>query len=248
MALTLLPLGVGDAFSARWYSSALALEADGARLLVDCPHPIRKILKESGEAAGMALDVGDFDAIALTHLHADHASGLEGFGYFAHFVLSKRPVLLTHPAVAEDLWDGHLRSSMAHLMPAPGAPATEMDLSDYFDVRPLSEDRPIVHGPFSIECRRTVHHIPTTAFRIRAGGRSLGYSADTAFDPGLVAWLAEADLVVHETNFGIHTPYEKLAALPAELRAKMRLIHYPDTFDLEASAIEPLLQGRRVEV
>ena len=95
-------------------------------------------------------------------------------------------------------------------------------------------------GPFSIECRRTIHHIPTTALRIRAGGRSLGYSADTAFDPSLVVWLAEADLFVHETNYGVHTPYFKLADLPAELRRKMRLIHYPDGFEQSMSTIELL--------
>jgi len=43
---------------------------------------------------------------------------------------------------------------------------------------------------------------------------------------------------------GTHAPYERLAALPAPLRAKMRLVDYPDFFDLEASAIEPLVQGR----
>lgn len=46
----------------------------------------------------------------------------------------------------------------------------------------------------------------------------------------------------------MHTPYEKLAALPAELRARMRLIHYPDDFDTSASVIEPLAQGRRYNV
>ncbi|MCZ7678706.1 MAG: hypothetical protein M5U28_08020 [Sandaracinaceae bacterium] len=79
-------------------------------------------------------------------------------------------------------------------------------------------------------------------------GRTLGYSADTAFDPSLVEWLSEADLFVHETNYGIHTPYASLAALPPELRARMRLIHYPDDFDLAASAIEPLEAGRRYTV
>ena len=67
-------------------------------------------------------------------------------------------------------------------------------------------------------------------------------------DEGLIDWLSEADLVVHETNHGVHTPYEKLAALPAELRARMRLIHYPDDFDTSASVIEPLAQGRRYNV
>jgi ribonuclease BN (tRNA processing enzyme) len=80
--------------------------------------------------------------------------------------------------------------------------------------------------------------------RVAGGGQKLGHSADTAFDEGLIAWLAEADLVVHETNHGIHTPYERLAALPAPLRARMRLTHYPDAFDLAASAIEPLEERR----
>ena len=94
----------------------------------------------------------------------------------------------------------------------------------------------------------TIHHIPTTAFRISAGGRTLGYSADTAWDPSLIEWLGAADLVFHETNHGVHTPYEKLAALPAATRAKMRLIHYPDEFALAESAIEPLIEGRFYEV
>ena len=76
-------------------------------------------------------------------------------------------------------------------------------------------------GPFSIECRRTIHGVPTTAFRIRAGGRTFGFSADTAYDPALLDWLAVSDLIVHEATVaghpGVHTPYEKLAELPAEL-------------------------------
>ena len=40
-------LGVGDAFSARWYSTCLLVTAGENRLLIDCPHPIRKVLAES---------------------------------------------------------------------------------------------------------------------------------------------------------------------------------------------------------
>lgn len=103
-------------------------------------------------------------------------------------------------------------------------------------------------GSFTVECRATHHHVPTTALRVRAGGRCLGLSADTSFDRGLIDWLAESDLVVHETNLGTHTPYESLAALPPELRAKMRLVHFPDGFDVDASTIECLEQGRAHEV
>ncbi|MCO5165080.1 MAG: MBL fold metallo-hydrolase [Planctomycetes bacterium] len=246
--LRFVPLGVGDAFSARWYSSCLALEAGGAWLLVDCPHPIRKMMREASATAGVALDVDRLAGVVVTHLHADHASGLEGLGYFSRFALRRPAALLAHPEVVRRLWDGHLAAGMEQLLPAVGAPPRAMRLDDYFAWTPLDQDRPVDLGPFTIECRPTIHHIPTTALRIRAGGRSLGYSADTAFDAGLIEWLAAADLVVHETNLGVHTPYASLAALPAPLRAKMRLIHFPDDFDLAGSVIEPLEQGRRYEV
>lgn len=246
--LAFVALGVGDAFSARYYSSCLAVGAEGAWLLVDCPHPIRKILRESAGTAGVALDVGDFAAVVLTHLHADHSSGLEGLGYFAHFALGRRARLLAHPEVLAEVWDGHLAAGMRRLVEPERLAAQDLGLGDYFDTTPLAETGAVDVGPFRIECRRTIHHIPTTALRIAAGGRALGVSADTAFDPGLIAWLAEADLVVHETNRGIHTPYARLAALPRELRRRMRLIHYPDDFDTAGSAIEPLRQGARYEV
>jgi hypothetical protein len=47
---------------------------------------------------------------------------------------------------------------------------------------------------------------------------------------------------------GVHTPYANLAALPQSLRAKMRLTHYPDEFEVDKSAIEVLRQGRRYEL
>src|SRR5512142_1363515 len=99
MSMHFVPVGVGDAFSALHHSSAVAVEADGRRLLVDCPHPIRKVLRDASLRSGLALDVGSFDAVVLTHLHADHCSGLEDYAYYFRFVLRRRPVLAAHPRV-----------------------------------------------------------------------------------------------------------------------------------------------------
>lgn len=248
MPLSFVPLGVGDAFSALHYSACVAVESGGRWLLVDCPHPIRKILREGSAASGAALDVGSFDAVVVTHLHADHCSGLEGLGYFSHFVLGRRARILAHPLVLGRLWDGRLAAGMDELAdPGTWSPVRKT-LGDWFDVAALDEARPVEVGPFAIECRRTRHHVPTTALRIRAGGRTLALSADTAFDPALVAWLSEADLVLHEAGFGIHTPYAELAALPAELRRRLRLIHFPDELDVSGGAVEPLVEGRRYEL
>lgn len=240
--LHMLVLGVGDAFSAEHYSTCLALRAEQRWLLVDCPHPIRKMMREASMRSGVAVDLDQVEAVALTHLHADHASGLEGLGFFSHFVLGRRARVAAHPEVARRLWDGHLAAGMELLGDSAGEPAART-LDDFFEMISLSESVAVRVGPFEIECRRTRHHVPTTAFRIRAGGRCIACSADTQFDPELVTWLAEADLVVHEVGLGIHTPIERLSQLPPVVRAKMRLAHFPDHLDLTGAGIEPLEQG-----
>lgn len=241
MSMTLYPLGVGDAFAGKHYSTALAIEAEGRWLLIDCPHPIRKMMIESPAP----IDVPDMDAVVLTHLHADHASGLEGLAFFDHFVARRRTVLVTHPRVAADLWPRHFECTMAPIIGPDGTKQPLRGFDDYFDHRPLTPAAPVQIGPFTIECRPTRHHIYTTALRITAGGRSVAYSADTAFDPALIEWLDAADRIVHEVNYGgAHTPYEKLIGLPDAVKAKMWLVQYSDLFDPDASAIEALREGR----
>ncbi len=247
--LRLLALGVGDAFSTRYYSSCVAVESAGQWLLLDCPHPLRKILHEAAQASGVTLDLDRIAGVALTHLHGDHSSGLEGAGFYGRFILGRRLALVAHPDVLAHVWDGHLAGSMAWSFRPEGGPPDRHRLEDYFDVYPLPEGSSVEVGPFRIECRPTTHSIPATGFRITAAGRCLGYSGDTAFNPALIDWLASADLIVHETNPGyMHTPYETLLRLPAEVRARLRLIHYPDHFDVASSGIEPLRQGQLYEV
>ena len=252
--VSLIPLGVGEAFTARNYTSCLALGVGDDWLLIDCPHPVRKMLREASIEAGLPelLDLDRIHAVAVTHLHADHCCGLEDFGYYSFFALGRRAKLLMHPDASARLWDGLLAAGMELLQARPDAPPVRKQLCDYFELIDLDPRQPVKCGPFSVECRRTIHSVPTYAFRVTVDGRVLGYSADTAFDPSLIDWLAPADLIVHEAttliHTGVHTPYEKLAALPESLRSKMRLTHYPDEFDLDSSIIEPLCQGRRYQV
>ncbi len=145
------------------------------------------------------------------------------------------------------IWEGRLLAPMGQLW--DGQRFHSMHFGEYFVHTELGWDGATQVGPFSIRTYRTVHHVPTSALLIAAGGRTLGYSADTAFDPGLLAFFGQADLIVHETNHGpAHTPYAALAALGADLRARMRLVHYPDEHDLVASVVAPLFEGDVLEV
>ena len=239
MSLQTVALGVGGAFSQTYYSTAIVVRASSGTLLIDCPHPIRKMLREAELTP--PVDIGDLDAVLVSHLHADHSSGLEGLLFYSRFHLHKKAVLAAHDAVLERLWPHHLAAGMDSL--ELDGKQVSLTLEDYAEVLHLqSTGRTAVAG-FEVACRRTQHHVPTFAFKIYADDRILGFSADTAFDGELIDWLSECDLILHETNEGIHTPYEQLLSLDISIQQKMRLIHYPDHFNLEEARIAPMRQG-----
>jgi ribonuclease BN (tRNA processing enzyme) len=252
MTLHFIPLGVGDAFSALYYSSSLLVIANDEsrehRLLIDFPDPIRKVLRESSETTGLDLSIETIQATLLTHLHGDHVNGLECFGFYKRFVEGRRPLLAMAEPVLAELWDGRLRAAMRQLK-TPHGTTHALALDDYFDIQVLAQAGSNVIGPFEVEIRPTLHHIPCFAVRITACGRTLAYSCDTAFDPTLIDWLAVgSDLIIHETNLGMHTPYASLVALPEGIRHRIRLIHYHDGFDVNQSKIECLRQGKIYDV
>ncbi|MCB9520288.1 MAG: ribonuclease Z [Myxococcales bacterium] len=235
-------LGVGDTFSELHRSSALLLVCDGFHLGIDCPDMYRGALRAASERSGRSLQLSDVDTMLITHVHGDHMNGLEGVGFYKRFIDQRRLTLVSSDEVRGSIWEHRLHASMGSLW--NGHEHREMGFDSYFEHVRLDWDGGIDVGPFRIQARRTIHHVPTSALLIEAAGRKLGYSSDTAFDPDLLEFLGAADVIVHETSFGpAHTPYASLAALPAELRGRMRLIHYDDSFDVASSAIAPLREG-----
>ena len=242
--LRLLPLGIGDAFSSLSYSTCLALEAEGCWLLIDCPHPIRKMMREASATAAVELDADAIHAVVLTHLHGDHVSGVEGLAFYNRFILARKLHLVAHESVSERLWNEHLAVSMQRAKQEPGQPDIEHRFEDFFDLQDVAVGQVVTTGPFTISVHPATHSLPATAVFVEAAGRKFGCSADTIYDPGLIDWLSRADLIVHDAGGGFpHTPYQKLAELPIALRKKMLVAHYPDGFDPPGREVELLRQG-----
>jgi ribonuclease BN (tRNA processing enzyme) len=227
MPFEIIVLGVGDTFSTRHSTSALLLRCDGFSLAVDCPDRYRGVLRAAAERSGRPLPIEAIDHVLITHVHGDHMNGLEGVAWYKHFAERKRVQLVCSPEVRATIWDERLAGSMSRLW--NGSAFSSFGFDDYFEHTALHWAGVTEVGPFRIRAYRTRHHIPTSALLVEAGGRCFGYSADTAFDPSLIAFLSAADVIVHETNLGpAHTAYANLAALPEEIRRRMHLIHFPD--------------------
>lgn len=237
-------VGVGDAFTALYYNACLLVEAGDQRLLIDAPPALARALRDMSIKTCDTVTLDDIDDVLITHLHGDHVGGLEQLLFWRRFVTGRKTRVHAIPEVLAGLWDARLRGGMDTLM-RPDGRCERLELADYAEVLPLVPGVATI-GPFAVEWRRTIHHIPTSALRIRCAAQILGYSADTAFDPELIAWLAASDLYFHETNFGVHTPLADLCGLPAELRAHMRLIHYPDQLDPEGAPIACAREGERL--
>ena len=219
----------------------MLVEAGDRRLLIDAPPALARALRDHSLATQDTVGLDDIDDVLITHLHGDHCGGLEQLLFWRRFVTGRKTRVHAIPEVLAGLWDARLRGGMDTLMHADGS-CSALTLDDYAEVRPLGPGVTRL-GPLELEWRRTIHHIPTSALRMRVEDQVIGYSADTSFDPGLIAWLAASDVFFHETNFGVHTPLASLLALPDAQRRHMRLIHYPDQLDPAQVAIACAREG-----
>ena len=246
-------LGVGDAFTSEHFGTSALVETDaGRRVLIDCPDPIHRVLREGTNGR---VGVDDIDDIVLTHIHGDHSNGLESFGFWRWMrrqrgAAAAIPRVWTTPWTAERLW-----RKLSAAMSGEGrrwgeaGPATR-ELATFFDVRTIEPGE----GEFDVaglivRARWTTHPIPTMGLLIGEKGKTLGWASDTAFEREHIDWLSGADVIVHEANTGpAHTPIEDLNALPQGLGKKMRLIHLPDDFDRSRTDIAILREGDVIEL
>jgi ribonuclease BN (tRNA processing enzyme) len=259
-------LGVGKGLSRKYHHTSFVAEAGRQNYtLVECPGEIPQKLTKAG------IPIPKVNHVILSHLHADHAGGIQDLIWQKTFpeggwehgpklhiysifeVLRGRP---TPHGFQEGLWGA--------LAPAMAVAQDPRDMQwdgrwyragpeRYYIPHELDNDGK-AYPVNNLEARvyRTKHTLPTMAVKLSHKGRTLGYSADTLYDPRLIEWLSDSDLILHETGKGIHTDPAELAKLPKDIKRKMRLIHYPDDFPgskaHEKTGIQLCREGKTYEV
>jgi ribonuclease BN (tRNA processing enzyme) len=161
-------------------ASCYLLEAEGFRLVVDLGSGSLGPLQRYAA-------VNQVDAVALSHLHADHFIDLCSLWvarkYSPEGALPRIPVY--GPA------DTAGRVSRANDDP---------DVAGIFDFVTLAPGQREI-GPFTVTTDHVAHPVEAFAFRFEHGGRALVYSGDTGPSPALTELARSADVLLCEAGF-----------------------------------------------
>jgi ribonuclease BN (tRNA processing enzyme) len=250
-ALALTFIGSGSAFSKRFFQNNLLVVKGADHLLIDCGTRTPEALSKVG------LSVGKIRNYLITHTHADHIGGLEEVMLVNRYGLRQKTTMVITDKLRKILWTMSLRGGAAYNEIHNGEP---LRFEDYWDAivpekvpggsRELCEARV---GDIAVRLFRT-NHIPSSApdwktaflsYGVVLDGRVL-YTSDTRYDPELILGLdAEYHFqtIFHDCQLftgGVHASLEELAALPPELRARTRLMHYGDNIDSFTARISEL--------
>ena len=246
--LQIIFLGVGSAFAQEHNQTNFLIVKGDKHILVDFGMTGPRALAET-----TGLKPTDIEVVLPTHSHADHVGGFECLALMNRYVGMR---IFNTPKLKMIIDENYQRVLWTHTLQG-GLEWNEKDMdtaqklsfSDFFDaIRPKwksfspRETFEVDHGDIHLELFRT-NHIPEQSDDWEASFISYGMfidgqvfiSGDTKFDPELInLYKRDADVMFHDVQFfpgAVHAPLSELQTLPDDVKKKMYLMHYADSYE-----------------
>ena len=223
-------LGSGSAFTVGCnnFHSNMLLENSGRRLLIDCGTDARLSIHQQG------FSHRDIQDIYISHLHFDHAGGLEWLAFTTKFDSEQleKPVLHISDQLIKTLWDNLLSGSLRSIQDA------DADLSTYYDLKPIDHSNQFDWQSIKFHLVPTehvfhnTHCAPSFGLFFTINGINCFITTDAQFKPELYAeYYKKADIIFHDCEItksmsGVHSNYAQLITLSPEIKSKIWLYHY----------------------
>lgn len=216
----LIVLGSGDAFgSGGRNQSAFLVHLSSWAFLLDCGATTLIALKRFG------VDPGAIGAIILSHLHGDHIAGIP-FLFLQYQFLTRRaePLIIAGPPGIEErvegLW-GLMYKETQEMM-------ERRFLVEYLELEQNTWTR---IGPVEVLPLELMHHHREIAYgyKVKAGGKVLGYTGDTEWTDGLIQLADGCDLFIcesyrYERKLPFHMSYKEIQAHRSAFNCKRLLL------------------------
>jgi ribonuclease BN (tRNA processing enzyme) len=234
MRLTILGCGTCVPSGIR-NSAGFWVEAGSARLRLDCG---------AGTVHAMARACLPWETLthqAISHFHIDHVGELAAMLFAFRYGRSRPrslPLQLVGPA--------GLRALVEKLEAAYDQKLLEQQFP--VEVRELEPGASLDLGGAILRVAKTPHSDESLAYRIEAGGRSLGYTGDTLPSEALARFFAGVDTLIAECSFlddkrgTKHLAADETARLAAASAAR-RLIAVHSYFDPDAGLADRLAKN-----
>lgn len=176
----------------------------------------------------------------ISHLHADHAGGIEYLGFCSFFDTNKEKIQLigNRDIIREGwkhTWSGGMRSYQGKVL----------TLEDFFDVQMIPQNGRFIWEDIEFQIVQSVHImdgyaiVPSYGLMMNQGQTgidkySVFFTTDTQFNPNqIMDFYKQADLIVQDCETypfksGVHAHFDELCTLPEDIRKRMVLVHYAD--------------------
>ncbi len=226
----LLFLGSGSAFTVganNFHSNIFFITETGKKLLIDCGSDIRFSLHKEGF---FHRDITD---IYISHLHSDHAGGLEYVGLTTKFdPQCHKPNLYLSHDIATEIWEHTLSGGMGSIE------GNVTSLDSFFKVNPIDNNRHFFWENIDFELVKTIHInngiyvMPTYGLFFEVNHVKTFITSDTQLCyEQLQNYYQEADVIFHDCETSkyhtpVHSHYEELVKLPDQIKSKMWLYGY----------------------
>lgn len=230
--MKLIFLGSGSAFTVgQNYHSNMLLENDhGQYLLIDCGTDIRFSLHEQDLSYPIIHDV------YISHLHADHAGGLEWLAFKSKFdPKCNKPNLFISKHLISELWENVLKGGLSSIQ------SEQANLSTFFNLKPIEDNGAFVWEDQKFQIVQTIHAIsnflitPSYGLLFTANNLKVFITTDTQFClTRYIDIYQAADIIFHDCEItksksGVHSHYSELLTLDSDIRKKIWLYHYDNS-------------------
>jgi ribonuclease BN (tRNA processing enzyme) len=169
------------------------LELGGKAIVVDCGLGVTRGIVDAG------VSLKSLDTVFVTHLHSDHVIELGPMLHTAWTAGLASPVKVYGPAGTGHYWQRFCQA-MDFDIETHIADEGRPDVRELVGLAEFSEGTVTEDDDLRVTALR-VDHPPVTecfALRLEHGGRSIVFSADTAYFAPLAEFARSADILVHE--------------------------------------------------